>query len=302
MFDFKNKKKVTVKVPATSANLGPGFDSFAVALSLYNMLTFEITGSDLIIDGCDKEYAGEDNLAYRAYLSAMKKMGLEAEKWLHITIEADVPICRGMGSSSTLLVAGAAAANALHGSPLSRMDILEATNEIEGHPDNVAAAIVGGLTASMLEEGKPYVVKYFMNESIRPVVIIPDFELSTAKARGVLPAQVPFKDAVFNLSHGALLLRALEMGDGETVKVALKDRLHQSFRSQLIPGYHEVEEMALSLGAVAYCISGAGSTQLALVQGDAEVFADELRSKVSGKYPGWRVMALTADNEGYKVM
>ncbi len=302
MLDFMKKKKVSVRVPATSANLGPGFDSFAAALALYNTLTFELTGKSLVIEGCDEEYAGEDNLAYRAYVLAMKKMNLPVEEGLRIVIDANVPICRGLGSSSTLIVAGAAAANELHGSPLSRMGILEVANEIEGHPDNVAAAIIGGLTASMLEEGKPYVVKYFMNESISPVVIIPDFELSTAKARGVLPAEVSFKDAVFNLSHGALLLRALELGDGDMIKVSLKDRLHQSARSSLIPGYHEAEAMALELGAVAYCISGAGSTQLALVQGDADAFADALRDRVCAKYPGWQVLALTADNEGYKVL
>lgn len=302
MLDFMKKKKVTVRVPATSANIGPGFDSFACALSLYNTITFELCGSTLAFEGCDEAFRNRENLAYRGYELAMKKMGLSAEDGLKITIDADVPVCRGLGSSSTLIVAGAMAANELHDKKLSRMEILEVANEIEGHPDNVAAAIAGGLTASMLDEGKPYTVKYRMHEDIHTVVVIPDFELSTTLARGALPQEVPFKDAVFNLSHAALLLRALELGDEDMIKVSLKDRLHQDFRKKLIPGYAESEKFALELGAITYCISGAGSTQLALVKGDAVEFADRLREKIHTVCPGWTVLALSADNDGVKVV
>ena len=176
MLDFMKKKKVTVRVPATSANIGPGFDSFACALSLYNTITFELCGSTLAFEGCDEAFRNRENLAYRGYELAMKKMGLSVEDGLKITIDADVPVCRGLGSSSTLIVAGAMAANELHDKKLSRMEILEVANEIEGHPDNVAAAIAGGLTASMLDDGKPYTVKYRMHEDIHTVVVIPDFQ------------------------------------------------------------------------------------------------------------------------------
>ena len=295
-------KKVTIRVPATTANIGPGFDSFGCALALYNTITVALEGEGHVIDGCDKKYCGEDNLAAVAYRAAMQRMGLESEKALHISISADIPVCRGLGSSAALLVAGAMAANALHGNMLDKRALLEVCNAIEGHPDNIAPALYGGLTASMLEEGKPYTVRYDVHPSLRFVAVIPDFELSTHKARSVLPQTVPYRDAVYNLSHAAVLARALETGDGDTIRAALRDRLHQPYRSGLIEHFDFAQQAALQLGAVAYCISGAGPTQLALIQGNEEAFAFMLKEALLRKAPGWQVLPLAVDIQGAVIL
>ncbi len=291
-------QKVTVRVPATTANIGPGFDSFGCALTLYNTITVALEGDSLVIDGCDEAYRGPDNLVAAAYRAAMQRIGCACETGLHISISADIPVSRGLGSSAALLTAGALAASALHGDALDRRALLEVCNAIEGHPDNLAPALYGGLTASMLEDGKPYTVRYTAHPSLRFVVVIPDFELSTHRARGVLPQQVSYADAVYNLSHAAVLLRAVENGDAEMISAALRDKLHQPYRKGLIAHYEEAQAAALELGALSYCISGAGPTQLALVNGNEEAFAFMLREKLLRFAPGWQVMPLEIDAVG----
>lgn len=291
-------KKVTVRVPATTANLGPGFDSFGCALALYNTVTVEQIGHTLVIEGCDSAYCNENNLVVQAYRAAVQRMGLEPEAGLKINICAQIPVARGLGSSAAMLAAGALAANALHGSRLSKAEVLEVCNVLEGHPDNLAPALYGGLTASMVEEGRPYTVQYNVHPSLNFVTVIPDFELSTRKARSVLPRQVSYADAVYNLSHAAVLARALELGETSLIACALKDKLHQPYRESLIAHYALAREEALRLGALAYCISGAGPTQLALVQGNAEAFAFWLAEALMHDAPGWKVLPLAVDAVG----
>ncbi len=291
-------QKVRIRVPATTANIGPGFDSFGCALALYNTITVALEGESLVIEGCDEAYRGPDNLVVVAYRAAMERMGLACEAGLHITIEADIPVCRGLGSSAALLVAGAMAANELHNAPLDKRALLEVCNTIEGHPDNLAPALYGGMTASMLEAGVPYTVRYAVHPTLHFVAVIPDFELSTHRARGVLPAQVGYADAVYNLSHAAVLLRAMEQGEGELITAALRDRLHQPYRETLIPHYADAKAAALRLGALAYCISGAGPTQLAVVNGNEEAFSFMLREALLRFAPTWQVLPLQVDAVG----
>lgn len=297
-----SQKKVTIRVPATTANIGPGFDSFGCALTLYNTITVALEGESLAIDGCPEAYRGADNLVAVAYRAAMQRMSLPCEDGLHISIDAQIPVSRGLGSSAALLAAGALAASALHGDLLDRRTLLEVCNAIEGHPDNLAPALYGGLTASMLENGKPYTVRYAVHPSLHFVAVIPDFELSTHKARGVLPQAVPYADAVYNVSHAAVLLRAIETGDAETVTAALQDKLHQPYRRDLIAHYEQAEAAARELGALAYCISGAGPTQLALVNGNEEAFAYMLREKLLRFAPGWQVLPLSVDASGAQMV
>jgi homoserine kinase len=297
-----SQKKVTVRVPATTANIGPGFDSFGCALALYNTITVALEGENLVIDGCPEAYRGPDNLVAVAYRAAMQRMNLLCEAGLHISIDAQIPVSRGLGSSAALLVAGALAASALHGDALDRRTLLEVCNAIEGHPDNLAPALYGGMTASMLDAGKPYTVRYAVHPSLHFVAVIPDFELSTHKARSVLPESVPYKDAVYNVSHAAVLLRAVETGEVETITAALQDKLHQPYRKGLIAHYEQAEAAALELGALAYCISGAGPTQLALVNGNEEAFAFMLREKLLRVAPGWQVLPLAIDACGAQLV
>ncbi|MBQ5671915.1 MAG: homoserine kinase, partial [Oscillospiraceae bacterium] len=228
--------KVTVKVPATSANLGPGFDSFGLALTLYNTITLEETDSGLEFTGCPADYANEDNLIFVSYKAAMDYMGIPA-KGLKVDISSEIPISRGLGSSAALLTAGAMGANALHGSPLSLQQILEVTNPIEGHPDNLAPAIFGGMTASMMCGDKPITVPCPLHPDWKFLALVPDFPLSTSAARGVLPASYSRADAVYNVGRGALVVKALELGDEALLAMAMDDKIHQPYRRSLIADY-----------------------------------------------------------------
>lgn len=288
--------KITVRVPATTANIGPGFDSMGCALALYNYITCEVLpAGKLVITGCPEPYQNEENLAIQGYRAVLSRLGLPNEG-LSLNIRAEIPVCRGLGSSAALIAGGAAAANLLHGSPLPPAELLEVTNEIEGHPDNLAPAIYGGLTASLVEDGKPRTVKLPLSPTLRWVAAIPDFELSTHLARAVLPKEVAFVDAVYNASHVAVLVGALGRGDRELIAMALRDRLHQPYREKLIPEYNKVKTVAEQCGAIAFCISGAGPTLLALT--DEASFAAQFADKCKRLEHRWNIMELAVDTEG----
>ena len=288
--------KITVRVPATTANIGPGFDSMGCALALYNYITCKVLpAGKLVITGCPEPYQNEENLAVQGYRAVLSRLGLPNEG-LSLNIRAEIPVCRGLGSSAALIAGGAAAANLLHGSPLPPAELLEVTNEIEGHPDNLAPAIYGGLTASLVEDGKPRTVKLPLSPTLRWVAAIPDFELSTHLARAVLPKEVAFVDAVYNASQVAVLVGALGRGDRELIAMALRDRLHQPYREKLIPEYNKVKTAAEQCGAIAFCISGAGPTLLALT--DEASFAAQFAEKCKRLEHRWNIMELAVDTEG----
>lgn len=288
-------KRVVVRVPATTANLGPGFDAFGCALSLYTHVTFEKTESGLSITGCDPAYAGADNLAYVAYRATMEAMG-EPVGGVRIHIDADIPISRGLGSSAALLAAGAVGANALHGDRLSKEALLEITNAIEGHPDNLAPALFGGLMVSMVEAGKPITVPFRLDPGWEFLALVPDFTLSTSLARKALPDAYPRADAVYNISHGAMALKALEIGDAALLKMALQDRIHQPYRCGLIRDYDQIRELIGAAGG-AFCISGAGPTLLCITRDP------ELKQTLPQQLPaGWKLLPLHAENTGAAVV
>ena len=205
-------KRVTIRVPATTANLGPGFDAFGCALNLYTDVTFEETDCGLEITGCDEAYTGPDNMAYTSYCAVLASLSEEV-RGVKIHIESQIPICRGLGSSAALLVAGAMGANVLRGNKLSTQGLLNITNAMEGHPDNLAPAFFGGLTASMVDNGLPVTVSFPLHPDWEFIALIPDFNLPTTLARSVLPKDVSRADAIYNISHGAMVLKALELGD-----------------------------------------------------------------------------------------
>lgn len=289
-------KKVTVKVPATTANIGPGFDCLGCAFSLYDTLTYEIIDSGLEIIGDSPAYCNEHNLAVRGYKSVTDRLAIPMDG-LRITADYRIPMSHGLGSSAAMIVAGAAAANALHGSPFTKDELLEITTPLEGHPDNLAPALFGGLTASLMLGEKPVTVRYALSKNVAFTVLIPDFNLSTSLARSVLPDTVSRGDAIFNISHTAVLLKALELGDGEIISAALDDRLHQPYRSSLIPGYEEIRALALDCGADGFCISGAGPTLLSVSTAPS---VPERLERAMERFPTWKVMTLRTDSEGVK--
>ena len=287
-------ERVTVRVPATSANIGPGFDSLGMAFSFYNTVSLA-HAEKTVITGCPAAYAGEDNLALLAFRAACRRAGREAPP-VHIHIAGDVPVSRGLGSSATLLVGGAFGANLLLSLGLSREDILEIATEIEGHPDNIAPAVYGGFTASLMQNGRPMAVACPVHPSLRFCAFIPDFKTRTHDARAVLPKTVPFADAVFNASHVAVLLSALATGDTEMLFASLVDRLHEPYRASLIDGFDAVKEAALAAGAHAFFISGSGSTCMAIYTEDG--FAERVRPAVEKLPHAWRVLPLSLDETG----
>ena len=268
---------VTVTVPATTANIGPGFDCLGAAFNLYNRFHFTpftpLSDSEpfqISIEGAEAKRvnAGPTNLVYRSFLKCYERMGLDAPP-VHINIKLGVPLSRGLGSSSTAIVGGIAAANALAGSPLDQMALAILANAIEGHPDNVVPALFGGAQLATIANGRLQVCDLPWHESVVPVAIIPEFELSTADARRVLPDKYSRADAVFNAAHIALLLRGIATGNGDWIAGGMSDRIHQPYRKKLIPGYDNVRRAAMQAGAWGLVISGAGPTLLALSPPDA---------------------------------
>ncbi len=291
--------KVTVRVPATTANLGPGFDAFGCALQLYTDVTFEETESGLEITGCPEEFTGPDNLAYVSYCAVLASLSEEV-KGVKIHIDAHIPVCRGLGSSAALLVAGAIGANVLRGNRLSTQGLLNITNAMEGHPDNLAPAFFGGLTASMVDNGLPVTVNFPLHPDWEFLALVPDFDMPTVKARAVLPEQVSRADAIYNIAHGAMVLKALELGDEKLLRNAMQDRLHQPYRKHMIEDYEAVEGIARTAGA-AFCLSGAGPTLLCITRDKT------LQEKLSKKLPtvtkrNWEIMPLHIAFEGAKVL
>jgi len=292
--------KRTVRVPATTANLGPGFDSFGCALGIYNVYTFEAIEKGLEITGCAERYCNYRNLAVRAYMMTLEEAGVPFTGLRMEMLQTDVPLSRGLGSSAAMIVAGIVAANAEAGSPLDKRKMLQIATLIEGHPDNLAPALYGGLTASMMHDGMPDTVLYDIAKDLKFVVCIPDFELPTSKARKALPDQYSRADAIYNLSHGAVLLKALETGNKPLITRALNDRLHQPYRFGLIDEYHAVEKIAQEEGAISCCISGAGPTVLVLT--DDNSFASRLEERLKKETRnGWRVLSPEIDRVGATV-
>ena len=292
-------KRVTIRVPATTANLGPGFDAFGCALSLYTDVTFEETDCGLEITGCDEAYTGPDNLAYVSYCAVLASLSEEV-RGVKIHIDAHIPICRGLGSSAALLVAGAMGANVLRGNKLSTQGLLNITNAMEGHPDNLAPAFYGGLTASMVDNGLPVTVNFPLHPDWEFLALVPDFELPTPKARAVLPEQVSRADAIYNIAHGAMVLKALELGNERLLRNAMQDRLHQHYRKHLITDYERIEALVRTTGA-AFCLSGGGPTLLCITQ-DPRLEEKLARKLDSITEKNWQMLPLHVEFQGAHIL
>lgn len=289
---------IKVRVPATSANLGPGFDALGMAFDLYNSYSFEKILSGLEITGCSKEYCNEDNLVFIAFKKAMEYMKKELDFGLKIHIQSDIPVSRGLGSSAVCIVGGIAGASELMGGILSHDEIIEIATEIEGHPDNVAPAVIGGVVISIMEDNKVFHNKIHVNGDLKYMALIPDFPLSTEKARAVLPKDVSRQDAIYNLSRVSLLISALSNGRFDLIKYALKDKLHQPYRGDLIPGYYEIMDKCQDLGSLGTYLSGAGPTIMTLHEGKDPEFKKNLEEFLSTLKDKWTIVELNMDNVG----
>ena len=268
-------QKVVVDVPATTANLGPGFDCLGAALDLNNRFAMRrIEGGgerfELIIEGSEGSHlrGGPENLVYRAAQRVWKAAGLEPVA-LEARVRLAVPPARGLGSSATAIVAGLMGANGLVGEPLSKEKLLELAIDIEGHPDNVVPSLLGGLCMTAKAASQRWrVVRCEWMPSVKAVVAIPSIRLSTSEARRAMPKAIPVGDAVVNLGALTLLLQGLRTGNGDLISDGMHDRLHEPYRWRLIKGGDQVKQAAMEAGAWGCAISGAGPSVLALCEED----------------------------------
>jgi len=260
-----SKKVVKVRVPATTANLGPGFDTFGLALTLYN--EFEVEEEDGVYIESYPKNEFIENPENNLFIKVIKYLCEAEGKTFYgarLKQTVNIPVARGLGSSATAIVAGILTGFAVHKKPLTDEEFFKVAYLFEPHPDNLLPAWKGGFITALKTEDKTYYSKMDFPKEIKAVVVIPDFELSTEKARLVLPSQVPLKDAIFNLQRSALFIRALEERRYDLLKVVMEDRLHQPYRKNLIPNFDKVIQSAYENGALGACLSGAGSTILAL--------------------------------------
>ncbi|SDX41066.1 homoserine kinase [Paenibacillus sp. CF384] len=262
-------RRVMVKVPASTANLGPGFDTLGMALSLFIWIEMSIpkdgiTSFDLHGDGNEGIPTDKSNLIYTVAQQVFEAAGVQVPE-LHVSMYSEIPLTRGLGSSASAIIAALVAANALIGSPLSEDKLFQMSSELEGHPDNVSASLFGGIVVSAWDGQRAEKVRIEPHADLEVLVAIPSFELSTEKARHALPTQISMKDAVFNVGCSSLLVAALASGSLELIRFAMRDRLHQPYRAPMVPGMTEILEQAPERGALGVALSGAGPTLLTLV-------------------------------------
>ncbi|HYE91963.1 MAG TPA: homoserine kinase [Terriglobales bacterium] len=299
-------RHVRVRVPATSANLGAGFDALGLALALYNEVeAAPARETSVTVDGegAGRLPTGDKNVVVRAMRMVYDAAGRAPEPWAVRCVNR-VPPARGLGSSAAAWVGGIAAANALLGGPLDRAAMLRLAARAEGHPDNVAAAVYGGLTVAAADAGGALAVALPVPAALVWVVLIPETTSATAEARAVLPATVTRGDAVFNVQRVALLLASLQAGRLDTLGAALDDRLHQPYRRKLFPWMGDVLHAARAAGALGGVLSGAGPSLLAVAP-DArvgEAVARAMEQALVGAGVAGVARALGVDTEGVAVV
>jgi homoserine kinase len=262
--------RVVVKVPASTANLGPGFDSLGMALSLFEWISIapaEKTRITLIGPNLEGVPQDKSNLIYEVAQAVFNKAGIELPE-LDIAIRSDIPLTRGLGSSAVAIVGALAAANELIGNKLTLDEMFQMATAMEKHPDNVGASLFGGIIVAAWDGLRAEYVRIEPPAGMEVLVAIPEFELSTKKARNVLPEHITLADAVFNISHSSLLTAALATGRLDLLRFAMRDRLHQPYRAALIPGMNTILQEATDHGALGAVLSGAGPTLLLLAESE----------------------------------
>jgi homoserine kinase len=293
-------RKVSVRVPATSANLGPGFDTLGMALSYYDELLVEVvSGSGVIVEvigeGAGEVATDEKNLVVKSLVHTFKKFGQKVPG-LKLTAKNIIPHGRGMGSSGAAVVSGIVAAKGLLEGivKIADQELLTLATELEGHPDNVAPALFGGLTIAWEDESGPHHKKLFVHRGVSPLELVPKHKMSTALARSLQPQSVPHDDAVFNVSRSALLIAALTQSP-ELLLAATEDRLHQDYRAAAMPETDQIVKL-MRENSHAAVVSGAGPSVLVLASDPAQrLEAAKLAAK---HYPDWQALLLAVDFKG----
>ncbi len=302
---------IKIRVPATTANLGPGFDCLGLALKLYLNLEIEEMGGGLVVEyqgeGAKKFSAKkkEDTLTWKSINLVLKKTGKDIhKKGLKIRVLNEIPITRGLGSSSSAIIGGIVGAARFYNIDLTNQEILELALALEGHMDNITPALIGGLTLAYKtgrEEIKWIGIK--TPPDLRIVVAIPEFTLNTGKMRKVLPQKVALPEAIFNLSRSALLVNALQNSDWEVLAEAMEDRLHQPYRAPFIPGIEDMFSQIKKTGLAGVALSGSGPSVVSFTKaGSEEVISKIMKNAFLKAGITCRILVLEADLEGTKTV
>ncbi len=298
-------QKATARIPASTTNLGPGFDVLGLALQLYSTVSLEISEkkTEVVVSGVDAEKipSTTDHIAYHAVESVYKRSGQQLPNGLILNIANGIPAIRGLGGSGTAILGGLLTANVLCGNPFSRSELLNFATAIEGHPDNVAASLYGGLVISVQENEHIHTIQVPCDPDLNIVLAIPEFTLSTQKARDILPKNVEFADAIYNISRSSLLVASIASGKLDLLSTAMNDKLHQPYRSTLIPGYNDVVDAATSAGALSIALSGAGPTIAAYCLDNMEQVGKNMQEAFSNNNIRCETKILGPDLDGAKV-
>jgi len=290
---------IKVKVPGTSANMGPGFDSLGLAINIYNTFYFKEIEDEIAIEGCEDEFMNQENLIYKSMKKTFDILGFKPSG-VQIKIVNDIPISRGLGSSASCIIGGILGANQMAKGDLKDEDIISIATEIEGHPDNVVPAYTGGITVSIMENKKVYYNRINLKADLKLCALIPDYRLSTKMARDVLPKSISYTDGIFNISRAAFLVSALNNGDMEALRVACQDRIHQKFRGRLIENYDEIIRKSIELGCIATFLSGAGPTIMVVVK-EQDTFINNMKEFLAPLNGNWKIRPLAIDVKGAMV-
>jgi len=288
---------IKIKVPGTSANMGPGFDTLGIALNIYNTFIVKEIETGLAISGCSSNYKNENNLVIKSMRRCFNEIGYKA-KGIELNMNCHIPISRGLGSSAACIVGGVMAANEIAGSSLSKEDVLKIATEIEGHPDNISPAVYGGMTVSVRDGQEVYSEKINVSRNIKFCAVIPDFKLSTDKSRSVLPDNIPFSDAVFNVGRVSLLIAAMQSGRSDLIKIGCRDKLHQDYRGFLINNYNDITKKCMELNSMGVFLSGAGPTIMAIIHNRNIDFKENLKLYLDTLNNKWKIKKLKIDYQG----
>lgn len=295
-----------IRVPATSANMGSGFDSIGIALKLYNDIWIEEIdqGVEIILKKKQAINIPTDkrNLIYRTMVDFYASIG-KVMPGVRIVQEDDIPVTRGLGSSAACIIGGLMAANIMSGQNYSDAQIAQIAAKIEGHPDNSNPALLGGMVVGALSNDEMRYAKVKMPENLSFAIMVPDFPVSTEKSREALPDEIDRQDAIFNSSRAALLVASMASGDISNLAMAMEDRLHQPYRRHLVPEMERIFKAAKGYGALGAYLSGAGSTIMAVLTDDcAKEFETKMNAYLNSITGEWFLKILKPELEGAKIM